>query len=197
MNDFIINVLQPQGQSIPIWIPIFGGLPYNSPLIGSFLGVALGFAVNYIWIWISDKRSGLHYIKLVKSELNQAKVTLEKDKNDELFINPLKERRPSKIQINSWTSVVNNGDLRLFDSIEIDCLNCIYSQVKEYNDEIQLYKDTSTRFGFTSGTDITKESVYYPRRKHLGELNIKLIIELCVIIKKKWISSEHWWQRVN
>lgn len=197
MNDFIFNVLPVAGPTIPACVPLIGGLPYNSPLTGSFLGVVFGFAVSTVWKWISDKRSGLRHIKLFKNELIQAKATLERDKEDRLFVNPLKERRPMRLQTDCWTSAVNHGDLRLHYLPEVDCLARVYLQLRNYNDDVQSYINHSNNRGFPVGTDINKDNLYYSQREHLGELNTKLIDGIDVVNGKKWMSSEHWWQRIQ
>jgi len=197
MNDFIINVLQAHGPVIPTCVPLIGGLPYNSPLTGSFLGVVFGFAVSTVWKWVGDKRSGLHHIKLVKSELNQARVILNTDKNDGSFINPMKERLPNTLPNDCWTSAVNNGDLRLFSSNEVDYLSKIYSQIKAYNDEMQIYISLLLEYGIPINDNIPEDFVYYPQRKRLGELNIGLIDRIGVLMEKEWMSSKHWWQRIR
>jgi hypothetical protein len=181
------------GATIPTWVPLFGGWPINSPLVGSFFGVFLGFLVNYAWKGVNDKLRRLNYIKLFRYEFNQANVTLEKDNEDELFINPLKERQPSKLQIDSWTSAINNGDLRLFRSHEVDCLSRIYSQIKNYNDELQLYKNKSIEYSWPVGADIDEKSLYYLNRKNLDELNPEIIGSINYLLGKKWMLSQHWW----
>jgi hypothetical protein len=70
MNDFIFNVLQVQGPTIPIWVPFLGGFPYNSPLVGSFLGVFLAFVVNWIWRTWSSKRLNFEEEYYIKAELS-------------------------------------------------------------------------------------------------------------------------------
>lgn len=42
----IINALATQGPTIPTWSTILAGFPINSPLIGSFLCVVFGSAIN-------------------------------------------------------------------------------------------------------------------------------------------------------
>jgi len=69
MNDFIFNVPQTQGPTIPMWVPYFGGFPINSPLVGSFLGVILAFGFNWLWQTWGSKRLIFEEEYHIKAEL--------------------------------------------------------------------------------------------------------------------------------
>ena len=70
MIDLVFNVLPAQGPIIPLWIPLLGGFPINSPLVGSFLGVFLGFVVNWIWQFLSDKHLKFEEEYHIRAELS-------------------------------------------------------------------------------------------------------------------------------
>jgi hypothetical protein len=190
----IIYTLTAQGPTVPIWVPFIGGVPYNSPLIGSFIGVVLGFLVNYAWRWIANKRKRLFYIKLFETEFNRMLITLREDKNYGVFINPLKEKLPSKLQIDNWISAVNIGDLRLFEFTHVDSLSGIYSKIKKYNEDVELYKNITANWGFPINSDIETSSLYYSPRKRLGELNDSLLAGITTIKNENWMNTKHWWQ---
>jgi hypothetical protein len=69
MIDFIFNVIPSQGPVIPQWIPIIGGMP-ASAFAGSFLGVALAFAFNWIWQTWNSKRLIFEEEYYIKAELS-------------------------------------------------------------------------------------------------------------------------------
>jgi hypothetical protein len=71
MNDFIFNVLPTQGPTVPMWVPIFGGFPLNSPLVGSFLGVLLAFILNYIWQFWNNEHLRFEEEYRIKAELKR------------------------------------------------------------------------------------------------------------------------------
>jgi hypothetical protein len=70
MNDFIFNVLPTQGPTIPMWVPLLGGFPINSPLVGSFLGVSLAFVINWAWQTWNSKRLTFEEEYYIKAELS-------------------------------------------------------------------------------------------------------------------------------
>jgi len=82
MNDIIFNVLPSQGPTIPPWIPYLGGLPYNSPLIGSFLGVFAAFGINYVAHKINDHKTRNYYRSVIIDEIERCIKTLEKQKDE-------------------------------------------------------------------------------------------------------------------
>lgn len=86
MNDIVFNVLPTQGPIIPMWFPILGGFPINSPLLGSFLGVILAFLAN----WISHQWGSKH---LNFEEEYHIKAELSGIKHDQEIrgrVNPIK-----------------------------------------------------------------------------------------------------------
>lgn len=70
MNDIILNILPAQGPTIPMWIPLIGGFPYNSPLVGSFLGVLGAFGLNYTVVYLKDKHLIFEEEFHIKAELS-------------------------------------------------------------------------------------------------------------------------------
>ena len=78
MNDFIFNVFPAQGPTIPIWFPILGGFPINSPLVGSFLGVIAAFGINYAYQSYKTKKDKINYINMIKSEIEVNIATKER-----------------------------------------------------------------------------------------------------------------------
>jgi hypothetical protein len=70
MNDFIFNVLPTQGATIPMWVPLLGGFPINSPLVGSFLGVSFAFVMNWALQTWNSKSLIFEEEYYIKSELS-------------------------------------------------------------------------------------------------------------------------------
>jgi hypothetical protein len=126
MYDFIINV-PINGPSIPTSVPVMGGLPINSPLVGSFLGVLFAFSINYIYKFIQDLRSRNHYRKNIKLEI-------------ELCIERLK-RTGDLLPTDRWSSAINSGALKLFDVDETDQLSKLYEGIQNYNYEAKRTRD--------------------------------------------------------
>ncbi len=79
MNDFIFNVFPAQGPTIPIWFPILGGFPINSPLVGSFLGVIAAFGINYAYQSYKTKKDKINYINMIRSEIEDCIGVLDQN----------------------------------------------------------------------------------------------------------------------
>jgi hypothetical protein len=127
MYDFIINTPSLQGPVIPTWVPSLGGLPINSPLVGSFLGVVLAFALNYIYKFAQDYKSKMYYKNSIKLEI-------------ELCIKRLSivgDLLPS----DRWTATLNSGAMRFFSVSEADELSRAYEAIRNYNYEAHRTRD--------------------------------------------------------
>jgi hypothetical protein len=119
LNDFIINVLPVQGPTIPIWFPFIGGSQINSPLIGSFLGVVLGFLINYGFQYWRNRNDRIYYMKAITAEidfciscLNHSTVFLSTD---------------------GWDAALNSGVLRHFEHDQVARLSKAYHGIKRFN----------------------------------------------------------------
>jgi hypothetical protein len=132
MNDFnfIFNALPTQGATIPTWFPVLGGLQYNSPLIGSFLGVISAFGINYIAHRIKNYRDKMYYKKTLSAEIKDCIENCEKFVGDEGIIRLL--------SIDRWTSAMNSGALRFFSVDEVDGLSRIYHKIRKFNSTIEM-----------------------------------------------------------
>jgi len=83
MNDLIINVLPIQGPTIPIWVPLLGGFPINSPIVGSIIAIVVSVTIAMITI----KRTGdsnRRYIETVKEESERHIEAVEKTSADQI-----------------------------------------------------------------------------------------------------------------
>lgn len=100
MFDYIINVPPLQGPSIPMCVPLLGGLPINSPLVGSFLGVLFAFVINHMYLSIKNYRDGVYHKNNIKSEIKSCFERLE--------------RVGDLLPTDRWSSAKNSGALRLF-----------------------------------------------------------------------------------
>ena len=120
MYDFIFNVPASHGPSI-------GGLPINSPLAGSFLGVFLAFMLNYGYQFCKNYWDKINYKKNIKWEIN-------------LCVDRL-ERAGDLLPTDRWTSVLNSGALRLFGVDEVDKLSRAYEGIQNYNYEAKRTRD--------------------------------------------------------
>jgi|WetSurMetagenome_2_1015567.scaffolds.fasta_scaffold00641_5 hypothetical protein len=77
MNDFIINVLQLQGPTIPTWLPVLGGFPINSPIVGSFIAIFVSVLITLYTV----KRNGdsnRRYIESVERSSREHISAVEK-----------------------------------------------------------------------------------------------------------------------
>jgi hypothetical protein len=131
MNDFIFNVLQAQGATIPTWVPLLGGLPYNSPLMGSFLGIIGAFLVKYIAHKIKDHEDRNYYKKTLRNEITECSNICQRFIEDDGVVNPL--------PMDCWTSAMNSGALRFFNVDEVDGLSRIYLLIKTFNLLAEIY----------------------------------------------------------
>jgi|APFre7841882654_1041346.scaffolds.fasta_scaffold47930_2 hypothetical protein len=194
MKDIILNVLPAQGPNMPMWIPLIGGFPINSPLVGSFIGVVLGFAVNYGWKWVGKKRNRLHYINLFNNEFIHCSDILVHDWQEGKFSNPLKANPILALPIDSWMSAVNIGALRLFRPTEVDRLSKIFLKINNYNNTAKMYEDLLIQYSSAIGRDIDELSGFYKPRKRLSDSNIDITHEIEEIKRENWMLTKHWWQ---
>lgn len=110
--------------------PIIFGLQIKSlipPMVGSFFGVIMAFALNYKYQSYNNKKDKIKYITMIKSELELCITTLELD-NVQL------------LPTDRWTSAVNSGALRLFEvDVELESLSINYYNILDYNNRAMKY----------------------------------------------------------
>ena len=185
MNDFIFNVLPAQGPTIPRWIPILGGIPINSPLVGAFIGIVVSVGIALYSIKRAGDSNRRHidavqqssndYINAVQQtsrtqidavqqssqtqidaikNATEAQIMEARHWRDErrLFfknllmhearesIKLLSEGPVNLIPVDAWNSVVNSGEIALFEGKAID-LSDTYFQVQNYNYEAKRVRD--------------------------------------------------------
>ena len=169
MNDIIFNVLPAQGPTIPIWIPILGGIPINAflpPLVGSFFGVIVAFAFNYKYQSYRNVEDKKKYKAMMRSEI-------------ELCLNILKEDRVRMLPVDRWTSALNSGALKLFDAdIELVPLSRVYNKIQNYN------HDTTFSFPFETWTDAEPRA----DSREYREDRRSLLEELELLKNKEWLK---------
>jgi len=128
MNDFIFNILPAQGATIPAWLPVLGGFPINSPLVGSFLGVIAGFGIKYAYQSHKTKEDKKIYMKMIKSEIEHCISVLEQD-------------RVQSLPEDKWMSAVNSGALKLFKiDTELQLLSKSYYNIHDFNEKARIEK---------------------------------------------------------
>lgn len=64
-----------QGLTLPIWLPIFGGIPINSPLVGSFLAIIVSVTIAMITIKRTGDSNSRHIKAVEKASTDQIKET--------------------------------------------------------------------------------------------------------------------------
>lgn len=138
MLDFIIYNPSSASPLIPMWIPLIGGLPINSPLVGSFLGVLFAFAFNYGAHFLKDKKERNYYKNMFKNEVGNAISILDHERLD----------IPTPLPTDRWISAINSGALRLFELEEIEKLSRFYNRIKLYNivlENFHFYREDDAR----------------------------------------------------
>ena len=94
---------------------------FLSPLVGSFLGVIGAFISNYALQSHIAHNDKIKYINMIRSELELCVTTLEMD-------------RVELLPTDRWTSAINSGALKLFDTgSELQSLSTAYHRIKDYN----------------------------------------------------------------
>jgi len=95
------------------------------PLAGSFFGVIAGFAVNYLYQSYLNNKTKKKYKIMIYSEL-------------ELCLDILVQDRIQLLPTDKYTSIINSGDLKLFDTInELERVPFLYNQIQTYNEGIK------------------------------------------------------------
>lgn len=120
MYDFLITSIPAQGPTIPTWSPIFA----NSPLIGSFLGVFFGFAINYVYQFWKNRKDRIYYMKVITEEIDFCVNSLELS-SLEGFCDILPTDR--------WNATLYSGALRLFQPDHVAKLGKGYHGIQRFN----------------------------------------------------------------
>lgn len=145
MHDFIINALPMQGPTIPTWSPILAGFPINSPLIGSFLGVFFGFAINYAYQHWKKHNERIYYMNAITAEIDFCLSRLN---------------YPDFLPTDRWDAALYSGILRLFEHDQIARLSKAYHEIRKFNLFIDYWHDNTT----------DAESMHHRQRELLQEL---------------------------
>lgn len=96
------------------------------PMAGAFFGVISAFALNYCYQYINFRRDKKKYIKILRSEIDLSSIILKRD-------------TVQLLPTENWTSLVNSGALKLFDTnIELLPLSKIYHDIQFYNDKMKF-----------------------------------------------------------
>lgn len=91
------------------------------PLAGSFLGVIGALLANYALQSHFAHNDKIKYINMIRSEIELCIATLELD-------------RIKLLPIDRWTSAINSGALKLFETgSELQSLSAAYQRIKDYN----------------------------------------------------------------
>ena len=91
------------------------------PMIGSFFGAIIAFALNYGYQYIKAKKDKKKYITILKSEIDSCINTLGRD-------------RVQLLPTEKWISLANSGALKFFDvNIELEPLSVNYQVIQCYN----------------------------------------------------------------
>lgn len=130
MYDFIINAPLSQGLTIPMWSPILAGFPINSPLIGSFLGVVFGFAINYAYQYWKNRNDRNYYMKAITSEIGFCISTLNS--------------YPNILPTDRWEAALYSGILRRFRHDQVAKLSKAYHKIREFNLFMDYWHDNTT-----------------------------------------------------
>jgi hypothetical protein len=152
MNIYISNysISSIQGPTIPLWVPAIGGLPINSPIVGSFLGVFLGVSIGviieYLRQRIREDVSRFNQRTMLKNEIDKCIEITKRNKNLLPETNQLNEpipheKLPSILPTDSWSSSIYTGALKLFTFEEMEKLIQTYNSIEKYNNEVKRYLD--------------------------------------------------------
>lgn len=128
--DFIINTIPTQGPTIPTWSPILAGFPINSPLIGSFLGVFFGFAINYAYQFWKNRKDRTYYMKAIAAEIDFCVTSLGFNSLGD-FCDILPTDR--------WNATLYSGSLRLFQPDYVAKLGKAYHGIQRFNFMLETF----------------------------------------------------------
>jgi len=130
MNDIIFNVSPAQEPTIPTWFPGLGGIPYNSPLIGSFLGVVLAYLLAKGTEKCFNLKKRAKWLEMIREELIQAHSGLDDhERVNKVFF---------AIHNELLKSLMVSGDLSLFAANEAIALSFIYTNTDNYVKNIEM-----------------------------------------------------------
>lgn len=148
------------------WMSIVTAI-YESAAFGPFMGVFLGFAVNYVYQSYKCNQDKNNYKSMIRSELGICIRILEED---EIRLLPR----------DHWISALNSGALKLFEvETELEPLSKLYTQIKDHNHDTtvgMLWKDLEPK-----GYELT-----LLKRREL------LLLELNVLKSEQWLESKSW-----
>lgn len=183
MNDFIFNVLPAQGPTIPIWIPILGGIPINSPLVGSFFGVLAAFGINYAHQLYKIRNDKINYINMIRSEIEDCIDVL-----DQNIVQSLPEDK--------WMSAVNSGALRLFRvETELQSLSKNYYKIYDFNEKARMEEFIGYDWPRLEREDGNKLPIQ--RVRQILQSRESLKNELTELKNAEWLNPDsvrRWWQ---
>ena len=142
---------------------------YESSAFGPFLGVFLGFAVNYAYQSYKSNQDKNKYKSMIGSEFV-------------ICISLLEEEVIRLLPMDNWISSLNSGGLKLFEvEMELKPLTTLYNTIKEHNNDTPTgltWKDLENR-----GSDL-----------QLLQRRDSLLLELKKLRSEKWLEPKSWWQ---
>ena len=202
MNDFIFNVVPTQAPTIPMWVPLLGGFPINSPLVGSFLGVFSAFLINYAYQSYNNHKKKNYYKDLFQKEMEESAALVSgflevtspkiemKEQEAGLIFTILQE-----LPIEYWTSCLNSGDLKLFKIGEAITLSNIYFFIKEINEERRVLLDLINDYPKTPKEEQQNLKMRIERQKWLNDERSKALKEKMEnLLESEWFKNRTCWK---
>ena len=136
--------------------------------IGPFVGVFLGFIVNYAYQSYKNNQDKNKYKSMIRSEIR-------------ICIKSLAEGDFKQLPRDHWISAVNSGALKLFEvEKELKLLTIQYNKIQNYNESISIIG--------RAYEDEEKEET------SLKEKHDSLLKELEILESENWLEAKSWWQ---
>ena len=147
------------------------------PLAGSFLGVIGALISNYALQSHFAYNDKIKYINMIRSEIELCITTLELD-------------RVELLPTDRWTSAINAGALKLFETeSELQSLSTAYQRIQDYN-----HRATAEHFDVLDWARLAREDGYrlpLMTVRRFEASRQQLIEELRDLSNEEWLNPQN------